>query len=246
MNTFLWIIVASIALSLFAWIGLAVAWVKAHALERMLQVLVSFAAGTLLAGAFLHLIPEANEAVGFTMHIYLWVLGGFSALLALEQFLHWHHSHSASSEQKKPVTYMILLADALHNFVGGVAIAGSFLVSVRTGWITWLAAAAHEIPQEFGDFGILVHGGWSKRRALLANFISALTVIAGAAVAYLGSRAFDTGYLLPFAAGNFIYIAASDLIPEIKHGHSMGQSALFFGVFILGILLILAVRLAFA
>jgi zinc and cadmium transporter len=122
------------------------------------------------------------------------------------------------------LTYLILVADGVHNFIGGLAVAEAFLIDVRVGISTWLAAAAHEVPQELGDFGILIHGCWNKGQALLYNFISALTFLAGGILAYSASFAVDVTFLLPFAAGNFIYIAAADLIPEIKrHDEPWGQ-----------------------
>jgi zinc and cadmium transporter len=111
--------------------------------------------------------------------------------------------------------------------------------------VTWLAAAAHEVPQELGDFAILVHGGWSRRRALVANFVSALTIVPGGALAWVMGQELNVLFLLPFAAGNFVYIAASDLIPEMKHATRPGERTLHFFAFMIGILLLLAVRLAF-
>jgi zinc and cadmium transporter len=137
------------------------------------------------------------------------------------------------------------LADGLHNFIGGLAIGGSFLVSVKVGIVTWIAAAAHEIPQELADFGILIRGGWQKRQALFYNFVSALSIVPGAVLAYLAAGALDTTFLLPFAAGNFIYIAASDLIPEVKHAQTLRQSLIHFASFGAGVLLILTIRLVY-
>jgi len=135
-----------------------------------------------------------------------------------------------------------LVADGIHNFIGGLAIAGAFIVDIKVGIVTWLACAAHEIPQELGDFGILIHGGWEKKKALLFNFLSALTIVVGGVVAYFISTRMDVTFLLPFAAGNFIYIAASDLIPEVKHETNIKNNLIHFVAFIVGILLILAVR----
>jgi zinc and cadmium transporter len=133
----------------------------------------------------------------------------------------------------------------VHNFIGGLAVAGAFLIDVRVGISTWLAAAAHEVPQELGDFGILIHGGWKKGKALLYNLLSALTFLVGGIVAYAASFTFDVTFLLPFAAGNFIYIAAADLIPEIKHEDNPTLNAIHFCSFLVGILLLLAVRFVF-
>lgn len=232
-------------MSLIALVGLITFTLKEETLKKILLILVAFAAGSLMGGAFLHLLPEGIAKAGPQPEMFLWLLCGFSIFFLIERFLQWHHCHVVPSEHKKPVTYMILLADGLHNFIGGLSIAGSFIVSVEVGMITWLACAAHEIPQELGDFGILIYGGWEKKKALLFNFISALTIVLGGVMAYLVSFRFDTTFLLPFAAGNFIYIAASDLIPEIKSDESLLKSLIHFFTFILGILLILVIRIIF-
>ena len=186
-------------------------------LDRILLPLVSFAAGSLLGGAFIHMLPAALEQapVGGAM---ISLLAGFTVFFILEQFLHWHHCSHAAADSSKPVTYLVLIGDTLHNFIGGIAIAGTFLIDIRLGVISWVAAAAHEIPQELGDMAILVHGGWSRRAALLFNLMSGMTFLAGGLLTYLVSGRLDISLLVPFAAGNFLYIAASDLIPEvIKH-----------------------------
>lgn len=245
MNTLLWIIGSAFAMSLIAWIGLIALALKEKTLKKILLFLVAFSAGSLIGGAFLHLIPETVAKTGANLNMFLWLLVGFSVFFLMEQFLQWHHCHKVPSEHKKPVTYLILISDAIHNFIGGLAIASSFMVSVNTGMITWLACAAHEIPQELGDFGILIHGGWNKYRALLFNFLSALTIIPGGLLVYFMSSGMDTTFLLPFAAGNFIYIASSDLIPEVKSKDSLGEGLAYFFAFLVGIFLILAVRIFF-
>jgi zinc and cadmium transporter len=138
--------------------------------------------------------------------------------------------------------YLILLADGLHNFIGGLAIGASFIVSTEVGGITWIAAAAHEVPQELGDFGILIRGGWGRYQALVANFVSAATIVPGALLAYYLSADFDVTFLLSFAAGNFIYIAASDLIPEVKHDQRLQNNLIHFGAFVGGIAVIVVTR----
>jgi zinc and cadmium transporter len=190
------------------------------------------------------MIPAAVGKLGNRLSIYVWILLGFTIFLGLEPFLHWHHCHRVPSEHR-PLTYLILIADALHNFIGGLAVAGAFLIDVRIGISAWLAAAAHEVPQELGDFGILIHGGWNKGSALLYNFFSALTFLIGGIVAYSASLTIDVTFLLPFAAGNFIYIAAANLIPEINHEESASLNVIHFLSFLIGIAFLLAVRLAF-
>ena len=245
MTTLAWIIGSSLLMSVIALVGSVTLILKAETLRGLLLPLVSFAAGSLIGGAFFHMIPAGIAAMGNTTEFYAWILAGFTVFLALEQLLHWHHCHRADTECKKPLTYLILIGDGLHNFIGGLAIAGIFLTDIRLGIMAWLAAAAHEIPQELGDFGILIHGGWSKARALAFNFLSALTFLLGGLLAYAGSYNFNVAFLIPFAAGNFLYIGASDLVPEVsKHGE-LKSNALNLIAFIAGVGLMLFVKIAF-
>ena len=244
MTSFLWIFVGGIAMSAIALVGSVTLVFPEETLKKLLLPLVALAAGTLLGGALFHMIPAAVDKLGNDLSIYVWILIGFGIFLGLEQFLHWHHCHRAPSEHR-PLTYLILIADTLHNFIGGLAVAGAFLIDIRVGISAWIAAAAHEVPQELGDFGILIHGGWNKGKALLYNFLSALTFLVGGLVAYGVSRTIDVTFLLPFAAGNFIYIAAADLIPEIKHEESARLNIVHFLSFMIGIALLLIVRFVF-
>ena len=138
--------------------------------------------------------------------------------------------------------WAFVLGDGLHNFIGGLAIAGTFLIDIRLGIMAWLAAAAHEIPQELGDFGVLIHGGWEKRKALLYNMLSALTFLLGGLVAYFLSFNLDISFLIPFAAGNFIYIGASDLVPEVNKHEDIKTNLVNYAAFIFGILLMLLIK----
>ena len=233
---------SALAMSAIAWVGLITVALNEEQLKRLLLPLVAFAAGSLLGGALLHLLPEAVAARGPGVGTFLPVVAGFALFFLMEQFLAWHRAHSLEVDTKQPVTYLILLADGLHNFIGGLAIGASFTVSTEVGVITWIAAAAHEVPQELGDFGILVRGGWGRLQALIANFISAATILPGGLLAYYLSADFDITFLLSFAAGNFIYIAASDLIPEVKHDRLLHHSLVHFAAFIGGISVIVATR----
>jgi zinc and cadmium transporter len=159
---------------------------------------------------------------------------------ALEQYLHWHHCHRAVGEHR-PLGYLILVADALHNVLGGLAVAAAFLESTHLGVVTWLAAAAHEVPQELGDFGILVHSGWSRWSALAFNLLSASTFLVGGLVAYALSGTIDVSVLVPFAAGNFVYIAAADLLPELRTGAGTRVPISTSAAFALGLAALLAV-----
>jgi zinc and cadmium transporter len=215
MTTLAWILVAGVGMSLLALVGTVTVVLPPATLERLLLPMVGLAAGSLLGGAFFHMVPESVDSLGNGLGVYGALAMGFLVFFVLEQFLHWHHCHRADHSGHRPLGYLILLADGLHNLIGGLAVGGAFMVDVRVGAITWLVAAAHEIPQELGDFGVLVHSGWRARAALLWNFASALTFLVGALIAYGLAEHIEVAYLLPFAAGNFIYIAAADLLPEI-------------------------------
>jgi len=230
-------------MSAIALVGSVTLVLREETLRRILLPLVAFAAGSLIGGAFLHMIPAGIELYGNTISFYVWILAGFCVFFALEQLLHWHHCHRASASCKRPLTYLILIGDALHNFIGGLAVASTFIADIRLGIMAWLAAAAHEIPQELGDFGVLIHGGWEKRKALLFNVLSALTFLAGGLVAYTVSFNFDISFLIPFAAGNFIYIGASDLVPEVKEHENLRDNITNFLAFVSGIVLMLALKL---
>jgi zinc and cadmium transporter len=203
MTTFLWILLGGVAMSAIALVGSVTLLLSESALNKLLRPLVAFAAGSLIGGALFHMIPAALEHMPAITSLG-WVAGGFLLFLALEQFLHWHHCQRAGADCRRPLTYLILVGDALHNFLGGLSIAGVFLLDVRLGVAAWLAAAAHEVPQELGDFGVLVHGGWSKQAALLFNLLSGLTFLVGGLVAYGASLRFDVGWMVPLAAGNFL------------------------------------------
>jgi zinc and cadmium transporter len=244
-STLAWIVVSGIAMSAIALVGSITLLLRPETLRRLLRPLVAFAAGTLLGGALLHMLPAAIEESGPRSSVFLWVLSGFMVFFALEQFLHWHHCHRETVDcTRQPLTYLVLIGDGLHNFLGGLAVAGAFIADVRLGIGAWLAAAAHEVPQELGDFGVLVHGGWEKRRALLLNVVSAVTYLVGGVVAYGASLGIDVGFLLPFAAGNFLYIAASDLVPEVKQDASLGVNLIHFASLAGGIALLYLLRFA--
>lgn len=223
MSTLLWITAGGLLMSGIALVGSVTILLQPDTLRRLLAPLVSLAAGTLLGGAFFHLMPAGSAVAPLAGAA--WILGGFTAFLALEQVLHWHHCRRAVADSRTPSTFLILVGDALHNFLGGLSVGSTFLVNPSAGISAWLAAAAHEVPQELGDFGVLVHGGWNRRSALLWNFASGLTFLGGALFAYVSSRLVDVTPLVLFGAGNFIYIGASDLVPEFK-----GRSTLLEGV----------------
>lgn len=234
MSTLTWITIGGVVMSLLALSGSLTLLLPDRTFDRVVPVLVALAAGTLLGGALLHLLPEGVEAMGNEIEVYLWLVAGFLSFFVLEQFLHWHHRHRAVA-RREPLGYLVLVADGVHNFIGGLAVAGAFVVDLQVGLVAWAAAAAHEIPQELGDFGILVHAGWSRGRALVYNLLSALTFLVGGWLAYALSGRFEVTWLLPFAAGNFVYIAAADLLPELSAEPADGRKVLLTGVFALGL-----------
>jgi zinc and cadmium transporter len=239
--TLAWIVISGVAMMLVALTGAVTIVMPPAALERILLPLVGLAAGSLLGGAMFHMLPEAVETQGNELDVYVSMMAGFVVFFVLEQFLHWHHCHRTDHTQHRPLGYLILLADGLHNLIGGLAVAGAFIVDIRVGIITWLVAAAHEVPQELGDFGVLVHSGWRRGAALLWNFASASTFLLGGLIAYGLSGTVDVTVLLPFAAGNFVYIGAADLLPEVAGETSTRDKVESSAAFVVGLLLLLAV-----
>jgi zinc and cadmium transporter len=242
MDVLFLIILSTFSVSLISFIGALAFFLAEKTLNKLLLFLVAFSAGGLLGGAFFHLMPESldGDLIGF-----LFLALGFCSFFVLENFINWHHHHAKEHPEAVPFSYLILVSDAIHNFIDGLMIAASFIVSFPAGIATSLAVAFHEIPQEIGDYAVLIYGGFSKKKALLLNFFSALTAMAAGVVGFfffekIGGQA---SFLLPFAAGSFIYIAASDLIPEIKKRKEGHSSLAQFLVFLTGLFLMLVLKL---
>jgi zinc and cadmium transporter len=236
-----WIIGGGVAMSAIALVGAVTLVLPERLLQKIILPLVAFAAGSLIGGAFFHMIPAASRAAANAAPAMPWVVLGFLVFFALEQFLHYHHCHRAAADCRQPLTYLVLIGDGLHNLLGGMAVAGTFLIDVRLGITTWLAAAAHEIPQELGDFGVLVHGGFPRRSALLFNVLSASTFLLGGLVAYAASFRFDVSALIAFGAGNFLYIGASDLVPEVNRHRDPVMNLVLFVSLAAGLLLLFSI-----
>lgn len=244
MSTLFWIIAGGVGMSLIALVGIFSALFSEETLQRILLPLVALSAGSLLGGALFHMLPEAVDQIGNELSVYLSLMAGFLAFFLLEQFLDWHHTHRPDPTLRRPLGYLILLADALHNFIGGLAVGGAFVIDLRVGAVTWLVAALHEIPQELGDFGVLVHSGWRRGPALVWNFVTALTFLPGSLLAYGLAEHMDVALLVPFAAGNFIYIGASDLIPELAREATLRDKFETTAALVVGLgVLLLATRL---
>ncbi len=238
--------------SIISFVGVLALVVRQSLLNNLLFAMVAFAAGTLISAAFFDLMPEAFEAgreAGISqLAVQVYIVAGILVFYSIERFISWHHHHhrEVSGEQHKEVhafTYLSLIGDAVHNFLDGTIIAASFLTSIPLGIATTIAIALHEIPQEISDFALLVYGGLSKGRALLYNFISAITAVIGGIAGYvfLSQLGHFTIFLLAFAAGGFIYIATADLIPELHKESGILKSVVQFCLMLAGIILILAI-----
>jgi zinc and cadmium transporter len=244
--TVVWLysLVSVFGVSLVSLVGLLTFRLKEENLKKMVLYLVSFSAGGLFGDAFIHLIPEAAGESGFGVHVSLYILLGIIVSFIAEKFFQWRHCHiPTSKEHPHSFAYMNLFGDAVHNLIDGLIIGGSYLASIPLGMATTLAVVFHEVPQEIGDFGVLIYGGFTRSKALLFNFATALTAVIGTIVALsLGSlMQGSAAFLIPFAAGNFIYIAGSDLIPELhKQEPKPLKSALQLIAFVLGVLTLLS------
>lgn len=237
MTVWTYSIVSVLVISALSAAGLLTLAVNQQLLHRALLYLVSFAAGALLGDVFFHILPEATEAKGFSFGLSMSLLLGILFSFVLEKIIRWRHSHKLEFGQTHPVAFVNLTADGIHNFVDGVIVAASFAADLRVGLATVVAVVFHEIPQEIGDFGVLIHAGFSRAKALLFNGLTALTALAGAVAALvMGTLAEQVAeLLLPFAAGNFLYIACSDLLPELHEHASASSSWLQLLLLILGI-----------
>lgn len=230
-----------VLISLVSFIGVFTISIHPEKLKKYLIYLVSFAAGGLFGGAFIHLLPRIVKETGFGVDISLYIVLGIVVMFMIEKVIHWRHCHHPVEGGKcdpEPVAIMNLVGDSVHNFIDGLIIGASYLVGVNVGIATTVAVVIHEIPQEIGDFGVLMHGGYSRFKALATNFLVAAVSIIGTAVA-LGLNTYIenlNNFLVPFAVGNFVYIAGADLIPELHHDETnLTKSTLQFVVFILGI-----------
>ena len=234
------ILLSVLGVSLVSLVG-AIVLLGRGAVSRILPLLVALAAGAMLGDTFLHLLPHAvMDAGGFTPMITWGVLGGLLGFFLVEGVLHWHHHgedvHEHGPEGVHHLGWMNLIGDCLHNLIDGMLIAAAWFLSPEVGFATTVAVLLHEIPQEFGDFGVLLHAGFSPRKAILFNLISALFAVVGAVIVLIiGPDTHLAAYLVPVAAGGFLYIACADLVPEMRkraRGWAMVSTvaALLFGV----------------
>jgi zinc and cadmium transporter len=247
MTVWIYSLVSVVLVSAISLIGVFSLSLKKEMLNKILLFLVSFAVGGLFGDAFIHLLPESFEELGMTIATSVYILAGILVFFVVEKFIRWRHCHIPTSENHPhPVVALNLIGDAVHNLIDGMLIGASYSVSVPLGIATTLAVVLHEIPQEVGDFGVLVHGGFSVKKALAFNFLSASSSILGALISLIIGHQFQgfSKALLPITAGGFIYIAGSDLIPELQHevklSNSLGQFlSIILGAGIMALLLLL-------
>lgn len=234
MNTLISIVISTFVISLIAFVGVLALAIRENVMRKILMYMVSLSAGILMGNAFLHLLPEAFGTAPVE-NIFLSLLGGFIFFFIIERFFHWHHCHDKHcKEQSFAMTNLI--GNAVHNFFDGLIISAGFIASPGLGIVTTLAIASHEIPQKIGEFCVLVYGKYKKRKAMIMNFVSSMSVVFGGITGFILSGQFPfMEFLLPFAAGGFIYIAASDLIPELKKETELLKTALNIFIFSLGI-----------
>lgn len=222
MSTIEYIILFTLIGSVVSLLGGLALLAREKTVKRISHFLASFAAGTLLGAAFFDLLPEsAHMAEESGVNVFLWALLGILIFFVVERFIHWFHHHDGvnDSHESKTTLPLIIVSDTLHNFVDGIVIAATFMVSIPLGIVTTLAVAAHEIPQEIGDFGLMLHKGMKKKNIILVNIISAMTALVGAVLTFWIGNIFDhfIPVFLALTAGFFVYIASSDIIPEIHH-----------------------------
>jgi len=224
-----------LVISLISLIGALAFLFSQKLLSRIVFFLVSLSVGVLFGDVFIHIVPEVFESLSSNIAS-ISILGRYILFFILEKFLHWHHSHAEDEDcedhsevHHKTLRSVILVADGLHNFLDGMIITAAYMISVEVGIATTIAVILHELPQEFGDFGVLIHSGLSRARALFLNFVSALIALLGVFVAYLLKDSIDNfaNIMLAVAAGGFVYIAGSDLVPLLhktsKPRHSVMQ-----------------------
>lgn len=207
------ILLSTIFISLLSLVGILFLKINSKKIQKLIFWLVCFATGTLLGGAFFHLLPESWE---LNQNAPLYFIIGILIFFALEKFLYWRHCHKEECDFHA-FTYLNVIGDGIHNFIDGVVIAASFITNIQLGIITSLVVASHEIPQELGDFAILLGSGYSRGQALLYNALTGLTTVIGGVVAYYSLALANqlVPYVLAIAASSFIYIAVADLIPGL-------------------------------
>ena len=234
MTALFYALLSALIVSLVAFIGVITLSINDKLLNKVLIYLVSFSAGGLMGGAFFHLLPESLEASENILSVFVFSMVGFCLFFILERFLRWHHCHDKACDSRKHLGHLNLIGDVAHNFLDGLIIITTYVVNPGLGLVTTLSIIFHEIPQELGDFGVLLYAGFKKTKALFLNFLTALAAVLGVLFGYLLINYISglTSYLVPLAAGGFIYIGASDLIPELQKVIKLKHSIYNFIIFV--------------
>jgi zinc and cadmium transporter len=243
METLIYIILSTLAVSLLSFAGILFISLNKNSFEKIISLFVSLSIGTLLGGAFFHLIPESMEDLkSWNLSMGL-LIGGIFLFFLMERIIRWRHCHDGECTVHA-FAYLNLFGDGLHNFVDGIAIASAFILDFNLGIATTTAVFLHELPQEIGDFGVLLYGGFTKRKALFFNFVSALTAMIGGIGTFFFSKVVKSFVPLvpPVAAGGFLYIALSDLIPEFHKKEKFGTFLFHFLIIILGLLIMIILK----
>jgi len=225
----LYAILSVLVTSIISLIGILTLSIRENILRKYIFIFVSLSVGALLGDAFIHLIPEAFSSIDKPLLVSILIIGGILSFFIIEKFIHWHHhGEDTHNETIHPVGKMVLISDGFHNFIDGLIVGASYLVSIEIGIATTIAIILHEIPQEIGDFGVLIHAGYSKKRALWLNFLSAILAVFGVAVTIIiGSIAESLiVWFMPVAAGGFIYIALADIMPTLHSEEKVSHSTL--------------------
>ncbi|MFA5877854.1 MAG: ZIP family metal transporter [Candidatus Staskawiczbacteria bacterium] len=245
MPILLLVLASTLLVSLLSLIGAFVLALKEKTLNKIVNFLVDLSVGVLMAVALLDLVPDAIEKFG-PENIFLYLLTGFFLFFLIEKLLHWRHCHDEHCEVHN-FAYINLLGESVHNLTDGLIIGAAFVASVPLGFATVFAVVLHEIPHEMGNFGVLIYAGFQKKKALMFNFLTGLTAVIGGAVGYYLSSyvGLTANFLLPFAAGGFIYIAASDLIPEGRKERNIKKSVAGFAIAVIGVLIIYSIKIYF-
>jgi zinc and cadmium transporter len=244
-NIWIYAIASTVTVSIISITGIFFLALKTDKLRKIVFILVSIAVGALLGNVFFHLIPESYQTIESEGLIAILVLAGILGFFIMEKFLNWHHGHDLDhmDEHPKSYGYMSLAADGIHNFTDGILIGAGWIAGPEIGMATTLTVILHEIPQEISDFGILVHAGFTPRKALWLNFYAALTAILGTIITLVIGTSVESlsRWVLPIAAGGFIYLAGTDLMPELNKERSWRKSLIQLVMIIAGLLLMLLV-----
>lgn len=245
-TNYIYAFISVLVVSLVSLVGVFSLSLKDDVLKKYINFFISLAIGALLGDAFLHIIPEAFKSDLGMIISSLLIIVGILLFFIIEKFIHWHH-HGEDQENNDihPVGKLVLFTDGFHNLIDGAIMGASFLINIQIGIATTIAVILHEIPQEIGDFAVLVHSGYTVKKALLYNFLSGLAAMLGLFIVFLFGNIMDNSimWLVPVAAGGFIYIAIADLIPELHKTKEIKYSLIQISIIIIGVLSMFALTL---